>query len=282
MGGLQTAGPVVALGWFRVAAAGVGWREGSRPQVTMLPTKVEIEKQDLETTNARSRLDAVLQCLLEKSDVDREQMDEDAGKTSSDPLSKDSSPSAAGKRPSARFSHHRRKKRKETDDGLTESGQQRQNTYIIKLFDRSVDLAQFAESTPLYPICRAWMRNSPAVRERERSPSPPLPALPEDEEGAEGLNGKSQNVYKLPPPCAGLENAGGESVSARIPSPLPPEDGGSLPDTTPDARPSMSSLIYKNMERWKKIRQRWKEASHRNQLRYTESMKILKEMYERQ
>ncbi|TFJ98026.1 spliceosome RNA helicase DDX39B-like [Platysternon megacephalum] len=156
------------------------------------------------------------------------------------------------------------------------------DTYIIKLFDRSVDLAQFAESTPLYPICRAWMRNSPAVRERERSPSPPLPALPEDEEGAEGLNGKSQNVYKLPPPCAGLENAGGESVSARIPSPLPPENGGLPPDTTPDARPSMSSLIYKNMERWKKIRQRWKEASHRNQLRYTESMKILKEMYERQ
>ncbi|XP_073178921.1 protein lin-37 homolog isoform X2 [Lepidochelys kempii] len=156
------------------------------------------------------------------------------------------------------------------------------DTYIIKLFDRSVDLAQFAESTPLYPICRAWMRNSPAVRERERSPSPPLPTLPEDEEGAEGLNGKSQDVYKLPPPCAGLESAGGESVSTRIPSPLPPEDGGLPPDMTPDPRPSMSSLIYKNMERWKKIRQRWKEASHRNQLRYAESMKILKEMYERQ
>ncbi|XP_038238931.1 protein lin-37 homolog isoform X4 [Dermochelys coriacea] len=261
---------------------GPEWKKGSWPQVAMLPTKVEIEKQDLEMTNARNRLDAVLQCLLEKSDVDREQMDEDAGKTSSDPLSKDSSPSATGKRPSARFSHHRRKKRKETDDGLTEGGQQRQNTYIIKLFDRSVDLAQFAESTPLYPICRAWMRNSPAVRERERSPSPPLPALPEDEEGAEGLNGKSQDVYKLPPPCAGLESAGGESVSARIPSPLPPEDGGLPPDMTPDPRPSMSSLIYKNMERWKKIRQRWKEASHRNQLRYAESMKILKEMYERQ
>ncbi|XP_037738865.1 protein lin-37 homolog isoform X1 [Chelonia mydas] len=282
MGGVQTAGPLGALGQHRVVAAGVGWREGSWPQVTMLPTKVEIEKQDLEMTSARSRLDAVLQCLLEKSDVDREQMDEDAGKTSSDPLSKDSSPSATGKRPSARFSHHRRKKRKETDDGLTEGGQQRQNTYIIKLFDRSVDLAQFAESTPLYPICRAWMRNSPAVRERERSPSPPLPTLPEDEEGAEGLNGKSQDVYKLPPPCAGLESAGGESVSARIPSPLPPEDGGLPPDMTPDPRPSMSSLIYKNMERWKKIRQRWKEASHRNQLRYAESMKILKEMYERQ
>ncbi|XP_075763092.1 protein lin-37 homolog isoform X1 [Pelodiscus sinensis] len=257
-------------------------KKGFLAPVTMLPTKVETEKQDLETTSARSRLDAVLQCLLEKSDVDREQMDEDVGKTPSDPLSKDSSPSAAGKRPSARFSHHRRKKRKETDDSLTEGSQQRQNTYIIKLFDRSVDLAQFAESTPLYPICRAWMRNSPAVRERERSPSPPLPALPEDEEGAEGLNGKSQDVYKLPPPCAGPESAGGEVVSTRIPSPLPPEEGGPRLDTPAGPLPSMSSLIYRNMERWKKTRQRWKEASHRNQLRYAESMKILKEMYERQ
>lgn len=56
------------------------------------------------------------------------------------------------------------------------------DTYVIKLFDRSVDLAQFSENTPLYPICRAWMRNSPSVRERECSPSSPLPPLPEDEE----------------------------------------------------------------------------------------------------
>lgn len=57
------------------------------------------------------------------------------------------------------------------DDGLAEGGPQRSNAYVIKLFDRSVDLAQFSENTPLYPICRAWMRNSPSVRERERSPA---------------------------------------------------------------------------------------------------------------
>lgn len=46
------------------------------------------------------------------------------------------------------------------------------DSYIIKLFDRSVDLAQFNTSTPLYPICRAWMRNNPSVREPPASPSP--------------------------------------------------------------------------------------------------------------
>ena len=34
------------------------------------------------------------------------------------------------------------------------------DAYIVKLFDRSVDLAPFSETSPLYPICRSWMRNS--------------------------------------------------------------------------------------------------------------------------
>ncbi|KAF6288359.1 lin-37 DREAM MuvB core complex component [Rhinolophus ferrumequinum] len=147
----------------------------------MFPVKVKVEKSELEMAKARNQLDAVLQCLLEKSHMDRERLDEEAGKTPSD-THKDCSIVSTGKRPSARFPHQRRKKRREMDDGLAEGGPQRTNAYVIKLFDRSVDLAQFSENTPLYPICRAWMRNSPSVRERERSPSSPLPPLPEDEE----------------------------------------------------------------------------------------------------
>ncbi|KAM6153041.1 protein lin-37 homolog isoform 4-T4 [Erethizon dorsatum] len=154
------------------------------------------------------------------------------------------------------------------------------NTYVIKLFDRSVDLAQFSENTPLYPICRAWMRNSPSVREHERSPSSPLPPLPEDEEGSEATNSKSRDVYKLPPPTA--PGPSGDACRSRIPSPLQPETQGTPDDEPSEPEPSPSILIYRNMQRWKHIRQRWKEASHRNQLRYSESMKILREMYDRQ
>ena len=55
----------------------------------------------------------------------------------------------------------------------------------MKLFDRSVDLAQFNEITPLYPICRAWMRNQPhnrnlAAEQRSRIPSPIPTQMPED------------------------------------------------------------------------------------------------------
>lgn len=54
------------------------------------------------------------------------------------------------------------------------------DAYIIKLFDRSVDLAQFNTSTPLYPICRAWMRNNPTVRVQPASPSPPHSMVEEE------------------------------------------------------------------------------------------------------
>lgn len=34
-------------------------------------------------------------------------------------------------------------------------------SFVMKLFDRSVDFAQFNEDTPLYALARAWMQNKP-------------------------------------------------------------------------------------------------------------------------
>uniref|UniRef100_A0A8C5WJE2 Lin-37 DREAM MuvB core complex component n=1 Tax=Leptobrachium leishanense TaxID=445787 RepID=A0A8C5WJE2_9ANUR len=236
-------------------------------------TKVKVEKTDLEAEGARNRLDAVLQGLVEKNDLDKEQPDDDTGKLSSDPHCKDSSPSTAGKRPSGRLAQHRRKKRKE-EDCMTE-GQPKANTFIIRLFDRSVDLAQFSEDTPLYPVCRAWLRNTPNARVSEQPQTPP-PA-----EENEGVNGNDQNVSQLPPPLPSPVNEKGEPVNVRIPLLLREESGPLSLNLASEVTPSMSSLINQNMERWKKIRQRWKDSSYRNQQRYSQSMKILKEMYER-
>ncbi|NXR09117.1 LIN37 protein, partial [Semnornis frantzii] len=49
-----------------------------------------------------------------------------------------------------------------------------------------------------------------------------------------------------------------------------------------DPPPSMASLIYSNMERWKRVRQRWQEAAQRQQLRYGPSLRLLRLIYERQ
>ncbi|XP_030013040.1 protein lin-37 homolog isoform X1 [Sphaeramia orbicularis] len=236
--------------------------------------KIKTERPDLELTAGRSRLEALLKGLVEKSESEREQNEGDAGKISADSLNKDLSPSSAGKRPSARFPQHRRKKRKEMDEGIPESNQHKQNAYIIKLFDRSVDLAQFNTSTPLYPICRAWMRNNPSVREPAASPSSPH-SMVDDEQVTDIINGKGQNVYRLPPPTSCPVSPSGEPVNLRIPQTEKPAVSKSV-----DSAPVSGSLICDHMERWKKIRQKWKECSNKNQLRYSESIKILKEMKE--
>ncbi|GAB0200446.1 protein lin-37 homolog isoform X2 [Grus americana] len=241
----------------------------------MLAVKVKVEKPDLEAASARSRLDAVLQGLLERSQGPREQMEEEAGKAPGDAHSKEASPSAPGKRPSGRFSQQRRKKRREAEEGLPDPAQQRHNTYVIKLFDRSVELGQFPEGTPLYPVCRAWMRNCPTARGGGAAPQlPQHPTAPPRPEGAAGHAGKGEDIYELPPPAP--------PGPPRIPSPLGPEEGAPPPDQLPDPAPSMSSLIYKNMERWKRVRQRWQEAGQRQQQRYGPSLRLLRLIYERQ
>ncbi|XP_076833204.1 protein lin-37 homolog [Brachyhypopomus gauderio] len=240
----------------------------------MIHMKIKTEKPDSEGAGARNRLDAVLQGLVEKSDSERDQNEDDSGKMVSDSLSKDLSPSSVGKRPSSRFPQHRRKKRKEMDDSLSETNQHKQNAYIIKLFDRSVDLAQFSTSTSLYPICRAWMRNNPSVRERATAASPPHRLG--EEEVADMLNGKGQNIYRLPPPVSCPLNESGDPVNLRIPPTEKPTAGQSA-----DGSSGAGSLMFNHMKRWKKIRQKWKEASNKNQLRYSESIRVLKEMYER-
>ncbi|OCT73487.1 hypothetical protein XELAEV_18036464mg [Xenopus laevis] len=111
---------------------------------------------------------------------------------------------------------------------------------------------------------------------------PPLGTVPAELCLGDGVNGNIQNIYNMPLPLAGPVSESGEPVNLRIPSPLPNEEEPLNLNTPPELTPSMSNLIYKNMHRWKKIRQRWKDASYRNQQRYAQSMKILKEMYERQ
>ncbi|XP_041798025.1 protein lin-37 homolog isoform X1 [Chelmon rostratus] len=236
--------------------------------------KIKTERPaDSEGAGARSKLDVILNALVERRENERKQNEGDTGKISADSLSKDLSPSSAGKRPSARFPQHRRKKRKEMDEGIPETNQHKQNSYIIKLFDRSVDLAQFNTSTPLYPICRAWMRNNPSVREPASSPSPSHSMI--EEEVTDMINGKGQNVYRLPPPTSCPVSTSGEPINLRIPLTEKP----TVTKLT-DSIPVSSPLICDHMERWKKIRHKWKECSNKNQLRYSESIKILKEMKE--
>lgn len=52
-------------------------------------------------------------------------------------------------------------KRYKKDIPSAQGARPTQQSFIMKLFERSLDLVKFREKTALYPVCRAWMVNQP-------------------------------------------------------------------------------------------------------------------------
>ena len=152
----------------------------------------------------------------------------------------------------------------------------KQPTLVLKLFDRSVDLAKFTAGKtsssveiPLYPVCREWMRNGKPV---------------EDALSSSSLSDKrtGPGLYHLPRPL-----------------PLPEEDKKRDPRIPKDVRrPRMTveemdaamnsvdvseipRLFAKSLEDWKVIRSNWREAARQNELRYKHSCDVLRAMFEK-
>lgn len=74
--------------------------------------------------------------------------------------------------------------------------------YVIKLFDRLVNVSQFDENSPLYPICREWFYDKKTEKAAE---SPSGDSNPTYYTGKEPLlkqlqKGRIDRVAALPPP----------------------------------------------------------------------------------
>nr|XP_012225207.1 PREDICTED: protein lin-37 homolog [Linepithema humile] len=148
------------------------------------------------------------------------------------------------------------------------------HTYVMKLFDRSVDLAQFQEDTPLYPICRAWMANQPRnpnLVPKIRSPSPEVVNDINIADNLIGANGEINDVYYLPPPLPREEAI----PRNRIPSPVPQEKDDLNLDYEGQVLKSREQLIKDHSVRWNAIRKKWHQQAHKNEQRYIQSANIL-------
>ena len=191
------------------------------------------------------------------------------------------------------------------------------HTFVMKLFDRSVDLAQFAENASLYPVCRAWMKNQPhntnfAPRMRTPTPEPPGPekeagsddALEEGEkkdqeegEGEEAVEreaGSEENgTGSLPKPV--FKEPEKPKAIYKMPAFEPLGDNGEVFARVPkgltkrkcpeeleidESKESASDLLKSHVGGWKKVRKMWRDAAFDNESRYKESMKILEDMFE--
>ncbi|KAH8373557.1 hypothetical protein KR200_010096 [Drosophila serrata] len=122
-------------------------------------------------------------------------------------------------------------------------------SYIMRLFERSLDLSTYKDNTPLYPICRAWMANqprNPAVAAYNTDGSLQIPKREDNaEEILAGLrSGKIKVLTHLPAPR-----------STKLPIIPPRLEFGREDKRLQNA--SRSDLLAANMVRWKKVRSHW-------------------------
>ncbi|XP_059617627.1 protein lin-37 homolog isoform X2 [Phlebotomus argentipes] len=156
-----------------------------------------------------------------------------------------------------------------------------QHSYVMKLFDRSVDLAKFDDSTPLYPICRAWIKCS-AVHKRSRGFSQRksrqyyehkvdlLSIIKEDKH-------KEVSVDLLPPPE--------KATVSRIPNLLPcqenmDKDNVKLDYNIDDPPMSKDEILSEMLPRWKNVKRNWLSQMQKVESRYQKSLEILDELYQ--
>ncbi|XP_001604648.1 protein lin-37 homolog [Nasonia vitripennis] len=154
------------------------------------------------------------------------------------------------------------------------------HTYVMKLFDRSVDLAQFQEDTPLYPICRAWMANQPRnpnLVPKARSVSPELVTETDSFDNLFDPNGEIKDVSSLPPPLPSEE----AFPRNRIPSPITVESEKLNLDYEGQTLKSREALMKEHREHWGAVRRKWHQQAHKNEQRFTESANILSTIFKR-
>lgn len=154
------------------------------------------------------------------------------------------------------------------------------HTYVMKLFDRSVDLAQFREDTPLYPICRAWMANQPRnpnLVPKIRSPSPEILNEINANSNLFDSDNDVHDVYSLPAPLP-REEAWPRN---RVPSPITlPKEELNL-DYEGQTLRSRDTLMRDHISHWTAVRKKWHQQAHKNEHRFEHSANVLGTMFRR-
>ncbi|EDO49757.1 predicted protein [Nematostella vectensis] len=224
--------------------------------------------------SARNKLDGLLRELIEKPDESAD----------GDPLHGLDSfsasmppPSTPTKRSSSAKGPRKRRKKDLTYDGDGTDGSRTHASYILKLFDRSVDFAPFNEDTPLYTLAKEWMENKP-YRQRVSSEITDMEGDgSQDTVSSSPLDSENDGQYvsSLPTPS----QIKSELKFPRIPEPPPRTEPGL--DTVPEEPVcTVSELKNNHLQRWKKIKKSWRVASAINQTPYKESIKKLRELYQ--
>ncbi|XP_051172837.1 protein lin-37 homolog [Leptopilina boulardi] len=233
------------------------------------PMKIEVKDEigDNDVSVARDRLKGALREILHHSDS------ASSADSSEETSSQDYKPNYRRMDSSFRtkMSLHNRKLKRRRQMQMDPAFH---HTYVMKLFDRSVDLAQFREDTPLYPICRAWMANQPRnphLVPKVRSPSPEIVNEINPDDTMYDSNGELLEVFSLPEPSMSEE----AFPKNRIPSPVPLEKEELNLDYDGQTLKSKETLMKEHKEHWSALRKKWHQQAHKNEQRFDKSAHIL-------
>ncbi|XP_067933944.1 protein lin-37 homolog [Watersipora subatra] len=209
-----------------------------------------------EINNARANLDNLLLKISNAKETGVSLSEDEDGGLTEQMVPRDGS--ADGSPTRRRGGGHAGKKRKKGhgNNPVERAG----NVYVVKLFDRSVDLAPYDESSPLYPMCRSWMRNSANEQYIEQPTS------------HEALSG---GETQFPEPYMATDDE--DLYKLRIPEPIKrnekPLDIYAEPEDAP-------SLLLNHIAHWKKVRESWRAAAAAYDARFATSHALIKKMYE--
>ncbi|EDW36150.1 GL16832 [Drosophila persimilis] len=138
-------------------------------------------------------------------------------------------------------------------------------SYVMRLFERSLDLSKYNEKTPLYPICRAWMANQPrnpavSTYNTEGSTSTVKRESDAEEVLAKLKSGEIKILTHMPKPR-----------STDLPV-VPPRLEYTKEEKLQHKKlegAAKDDLLSANMARWKRVRDHWEEHTQKyNHERY--------------
>ncbi|SPP76888.1 blast:Protein lin-37 homolog, partial [Drosophila guanche] len=135
----------------------------------------------------------------------------------------------------------------------------------VDLFGRTLDLSKFSESTPLYPICRAWVCNQPRNTVAVSTSSTECGQTEKREPNAEEIleemmSGKLLELTQVP-------KARSTQLTVVPPALVYTEEEQKADLEQEGAEAEV--LLALNVARWKRIRQNWHQNTHKyNQERY--------------
>ncbi|XP_050071103.1 protein lin-37 homolog [Anopheles maculipalpis] len=142
--------------------------------------------------------------------------------------------------------------------------------YIITLFNRGIDLARFPDNSPLYPMCRAWVKNKPREKVEELTVPTTKPRIAIKREHnpdivSQFTNGELQEITEMPRP----KNTDLKPFLSMKPEPV----GDFDIDTSSKDK---DDLLADHLVRWKKVHESTVEHRRKyEQARFGTSFKLL-------